>query len=105
MDQWQYLVVLAGCLVITAPLEFFGAGVYRQPRRTARAVLPVAVLFLIWDALAIAADVWTYNPQYITGVHVGFGIPIEELLFFIVIPLCGLLTLNAVTAMLARRQR
>ncbi|MDT5010538.1 MAG: hypothetical protein QOH57_2155 [Mycobacterium sp.] len=105
MDQWQYLVVLAGCLVITAPLEFFGAGVYRQPRRTARAVLPVAVLFLIWDALAIAADVWTYNPQYITGVHVGFGIPIEELLFFIVIPLCGLLTLNAVTAMLARRRR
>jgi lycopene cyclase domain-containing protein len=105
MDQWQYLVVLAGCLVITAPLEFFGAGVYRQPRRTARAVLPVAVLFLIWDALAIAVDVWTYNPQYITGVHVGFGIPIEELLFFIVIPLCGLLTLNAVTAMLARRRR
>ena len=105
MDQWQYLVVLAGCLVITAPLEFFGEGVYRQPRRTARAVLPVAVLFLIWDALAIAADVWTYNSQYITGVHVGFGIPIEELLFFIVIPLCGLLTLNAVTVMLARRQR
>ena len=82
--------------------EFFGEGVYCQPWRTARAVLPVTAVFLIWDAIAIAANVWTYNPRYITGVHIGFGIPLEELLFFIVIPLCGLLTLNAVTAMLTR---
>ena len=32
-DRWQYLIVLGLCLAITAPLEFFGAGVYRQPRR------------------------------------------------------------------------
>jgi lycopene cyclase domain-containing protein len=105
MDRWQYLIVLGACLVLTAPLEFFGEGVYRQPWRTARAVLPVTVVFLIWDAIAIASDVWTYNPRYITGVHVGFGIPLEELLFFIVIPLCALLTLNAVTAMLTRSER
>jgi lycopene cyclase domain-containing protein len=102
-DRWQYLIVLAGCLAITAPLELFGEGVYRQPWRAVRAVLPVTLVFLIWDAIAIAAGVWTYNPRYITGVTVGFGIPLEELLFFIVIPLCGLLTYNAVTAMLARR--
>jgi lycopene cyclase domain-containing protein len=105
MDRWQYLIVLGGCLVVTAPLEFFGEGVYRQPVRTLRAVLPIALLFLVWDALAIAADVWTYNPRYISGIYVGFGIPLEELLFFIVIPLCGLLTYNAVTAMLARLRR
>jgi lycopene cyclase domain-containing protein len=102
VDRWQYLIVLGACLVITAPLEFVGEGVYRQPRRTLRAVLPVALAFLIWDAIAIAANVWAYNPRYISGIHIGFGIPLEELLFFIVIPLCGLLTLNAVTAMLGR---
>lgn len=105
MDQWQYLIVLGGCLAITAPLELFGAGVYRQPVRTLRAVLPVAVIFLIWDAVAIAAEVWSYNPRYVSGVGVGFGVPLEELLFFLVIPLCGLLTYNAVTAMLARLRR
>jgi lycopene cyclase domain-containing protein len=105
MDRWQYLIVLGACLLITAPLEFFGEGVYRQPGRTARAVVPVAVLFLVWDAIAIAADVWTYNPRYITGIRVGFGVPLEELLFFIVIPLCGLLTLNAVQAMLTKFKR
>ena len=102
MDRWQYLIVLGACLAITAPLEFFGPGVYRQPWRTMRAIAPVTLGFLIWDAIAIAADVWSYNPRYISGIRVGFGIPLEELLFFIVIPLCGLLTYNAVTAMLTR---
>ena len=97
MDRWQYLIVLAACLAITAPLELFGAGVYRQPWRTVRAVLPVALVFLIWDAVAIAASVWTYNPRYITGVPSASASRLEELLFFIVIPLCGLLTYNAVT--------
>lgn len=102
MDRWQYLIVLGACLAITAPLELFGEGVYRQPVRTLRAVLPVTLVFVVWDALAIAGGVWTYNPRYITGIRLGFGIPLEELLFFIVIPLCGLLTYNAVTAMLGR---
>ena len=54
MDRWQYLIVLGACLLITAPLELFGSGVYRQSRRAAAAVLPVAVVFLIWDAIAVA---------------------------------------------------
>jgi lycopene cyclase domain-containing protein len=104
MDHWQYLVVLAACLAITAPLELFGAGVYRQAWRTVGAVLPVAAVFIVWDAVAIAAHVWTYSPRYVTGVELPGRIPIEELLFFIVIPLCGLLTYNAVDTILARRR-
>ncbi|WP_343598826.1 lycopene cyclase domain-containing protein [Mycobacterium sp.] len=105
IDRWQYLIVLGLCLVITAPLEFLGPGVYRRPRRLGRAVLPVAAVFVVWDELAVAAGVWTYNPRYVTGVDVGFGMPIEEVLFFVVIPLCGLLTYNAVTGILSRMQR
>jgi lycopene cyclase domain-containing protein len=105
MDHWQYLIVLAACLLITAPLEMFGSGVYRHPRRAAIAVLPVAAVFVVWDAVAIAAHVWTYNPQFVTGVELPARIPIEELLFFIVIPLCGLLTYNAVDTILTRLQK
>ncbi len=105
MDHWQYLLVLAACLAISAPLEFFGAGVYRQIRRTAGAVLPVAVVFVIWDAIAIAAHVWTYNPRYVTGLRLPGQLPIEELLFFLVIPICGLLTYSAVNAILERLRR
>lgn len=105
MDKWQYLLVLAACLLITAPLELFGEGVYRQARRAAAAVLPVAAVFVIWDVVAIFADIWTYNSKYVTGIDIPGVMPIEELLFFIVIPLCGLLTYNAVTAILSRLQR
>ena len=105
MDQWQYLIVLGGCVLITAPLEVFGAGVYRQPVRLLLSVLPVALVFLVWDAIAIAGDVRTYNPRYITGIDVGFSIPLEELLFFIVIPVCGLLTHSAVSTILGFLRR
>jgi lycopene cyclase domain-containing protein len=105
MDHWQYLIVLGACLVITAPLELFGEGVYRQARRAAFAVLPVAAVFVVWDAVAIAAHIWTYNPKHVTGISLPADIPIEELLFFIVIPLCGLFTYNAVDTILTRLSR
>jgi lycopene cyclase domain-containing protein len=102
MDRWQYLLVLAACLVITAPLEFLGPGVYRYAKRTALAVLPVAAVFVFWDLIAITADVWSYNPQYVTGLELPGRMPVEELMFFVVIPLCGLLTYNAVEGLLGR---
>jgi lycopene cyclase domain-containing protein len=99
MDKWQYLLLLGGCLLITLPLEFVGEGVYRHPRRLLRALAPVVAVFLVWDAVAIAAKVWHYNPRYVSGINVPF-MPLEELLFFIVIPLCGLLTYSAVDSVL-----
>ncbi len=104
-DRWQYLILLGLCLLITAPLEFFGPGVYRQGRRAVRAILPVAVVFLVWDSIAIATEVWTYNSAYVTGIDIPPNIPIEEVLFFVVIPLCGLLTYNAVSTILDRSKR
>ena len=101
VDRWQYLIVLGACLLITAPLESFGSGVYRQPRRVAAAVLPVAAVFLIWDAIAVAAHVWSYNPRYILGLILPGQVPLEEVLFFLVIPVCGLLTYSAVNSMLS----
>src|SRR6201994_774091 len=102
MDHYQYLILMAACLVATLPLEALGARVYRQPARLARAVLPVALIFLVWDALAIAGHVWTYNPRYVTGVDLPFRIPVEELVFFLAIPVCGILTFEGVQAV-ARR--
>jgi lycopene cyclase domain-containing protein len=102
MDHYQYLLLMACCLAVTAPLELLGARVYRQPARLARAVLPVAVVFLAWDAIAVTAGVWTYNPAYVTGVRLPFRIPVEELVFFLVVPVCAILTYGCVQATLTR---
>lgn len=99
MDRWQYLLILGGCILITLPLEAFGRGVYRQPLRLLRALTPVLLVFLLWDAVAIALDVWHYNPRFVSGIEMPF-MPLEELLFFIVIPLCALLTYSAVSSVL-----
>lgn len=99
MDRWQYLAVMVACLLLTAPLEYAGAGVYRRPRRLLGALLPVAAVFLCWDAIAAAARVWWYNPAYLTGAHL-LGLPIEEWVFFLVIPVCGVLTFEAVGRLL-----
>lgn len=56
----------------------------------------MAVVFLIWDAIAVTADVWWYNSRYILGLIAPGDLPLEEILFFVVIPLCGLLTYSAV---------
>ncbi|OXM57249.1 lycopene cyclase [Amycolatopsis thailandensis] len=105
MGKAEYLIVLAACVLVTVPLELAGARVYRRPKRLARAVLPMAVVFLIWDALAIAAGVWGYAPEFVTGVMAPFSIPLEEVLFFVVIPVCGVLTYEAVQLTLTAIRR
>ncbi|GGL40010.1 lycopene cyclase domain-containing protein [Nocardia jinanensis] len=105
MDHWHYLFALLCCLALTAPLEFFGAGVYRRPRLLLGALWPAAALFLIWDLVAIAADVWGFNDRYTLGVRLPGAMPLEELLFFAVVPICGLLTFVAVETLLGVRRR
>ncbi len=106
MDRFQYLALMAACLLITLPLELWlSARVYRQPRRLVLAVVPVACVFVAWDLFAIRRDHWTFSPEFTTGVLLPGGIPLEEVVFFLVIPVCGLLTYEAVGTMLRRGRR
>lgn len=105
MDRLQYLILLAGCLLITLPLEpWLGARVYRRPRRLVLALAPMLLIFVTWDLVGIAAGHWTYNARFVSGLGVG-ALPIEEIAFFLVIPLCGLLTYEAVGAVTGRLRR
>lgn len=89
-----YLLVLAACVAVTLPLELvLGVRVYRRPRRLLMTLLPVLAVFTCWDSLAIHAGQWSYHR--LVGVRLG-NVPVEELLFFVVIPLCAVLTLEAV---------
>ncbi len=42
--------------------------------------------FIIWDMLATAAGHWSFNPIYTLGWQLG-ELPVEELLFFVTVPL------------------
>jgi lycopene beta-cyclase len=95
-----YLVLMAACLLVTLPLELvLKAGVYRRPRRWLAALVPVFLVFSCWDWVAVRRGHWTYNPRFTTGIEL-LGLPLEELVFFAVVPTCALLTYQAVARLL-----
>ena len=95
--MWLYFGLLTACLVVTLPLELvLGARVYRRPRRLVLTLVPVVVVFCAWDVLAIRAGHWTWDPRQTVGVLLPWRLPLEELLFFLVVPVCALLTFEAV---------
>jgi len=103
IDHYQYLVLMGACLLITLPLELLvGARVYRRPAALVRALLPVVVVFTVWDIAGIVAGHWSYNAAFVSGVRLMLGMPLEELVFFVVVPICGLLTYEAVGIILRR---
>jgi lycopene cyclase domain-containing protein len=96
MRHLTYLAVLAACLIGTAPLELaVGTRVYARWRRLALALLPGLILGVAWDSYAVRAGHWSFDRRYLTGVSL-LGLPVEEVLFFVVIPICAVLTLEAV---------
>jgi lycopene beta-cyclase len=105
-DQYQYLALMGACVLVTLPLEFvFRARVYRRIQGLIWALLPVVVIFSIWDIFGILRDHWSYNPRFVTGLQLGLGMPVEELVFFVVVPICGLLSYEAVGQVLRLARR
>jgi lycopene cyclase domain-containing protein len=92
-----YLAVLVACLVCALWLEpLLRVGVLRRWRRVLLTLLPVVAVFVVWDLVAIAAGHWWYDGGQIVGVVLPGGLPVEEVLFFIIVPLCAILGFEAV---------
>lgn len=103
MSHFQYLALLVGCLVVTVPLEFaYGFRVWRNPQRLARVLVPGLVIFMLWDAAAIHRGHWTYNDHYLSDVRFG-SLPLEEALFFVIVPTAAISGYEAVRAGLRNR--
>jgi lycopene cyclase domain-containing protein len=103
MRHLAYLVVLAGCSAAALWLEpVLKVNVFRRGRRLVLTVLPVVAVFVVWDLLAIRAGHWSFDPAQTTGVVLPGGLPVDEVLFFVVVPVCAILGFEAVRAVLRR---
>ncbi len=97
MRHLAYLAVLAFCLLGTLPLEvWLGVRVYRRPRRLLLTLLPVVAVFMAWDLYAVSAGHWEFDPAQTVGLVLPGDVPVEELLFFLVVPTCAVLAFEAV---------
>lgn len=100
--HWAYVAMLAFCLAGTLPLvPAFGLSVLRQPRRLLLTIALAGTPFLLWDLYATHAGHWWFDEDQTLPPRVA-GLPLEEIGFFIVIPIVSVLTFEAVTV--ARRR-
>ena len=97
MQRWTYLAVLALVVLATLPLELtLRTRVYARWRRWLVSLTPVLVVFVAWDLYAIDRGQWDFDRRQTIGVVLPGGIPLEEALFFVVVPTASILTLEAV---------
>lgn len=48
-------------------------------------IVSVAIPFIIWDVLFEHMGIWSFNPEYVTGIYI-LNLPLEEWLFFFFVP-------------------
>lgn len=108
MEPWAYLAMLGFVILASWWLEFaFKIRVLRDPKRLGLTLLIVIPVFILWDAVAIAQGHWFFDSEQMLGIMGPFGVPLEEYLFFVIIPIAAVLTWEGVKAFLAlvRRSR
>lgn len=97
MLKWSYMAMLVFTICGSFWLEIaLRVRVLARFKRVVMSIAPIAFLFLCWDAYAIASGHWYFDSKKILGIFGPFSIPLEEFLFFIIIPIAGIMTIEAV---------
>ena len=73
-------------------------GVLKRIYRVILSILPVSIPFIIWDAYAVSNKHWSFDSNQILGIYGPFKIPLEEFLFFIIVPIAAIMTIEGVRA-------
>lgn len=82
----EYLLINIFIIIIPALLIFEGKlKFYKKILPVSVSILIVGTVYIIWDVLAAKAGDWAFNPKYLIGIYL-FGLPLEEILFFITVP-------------------
>lgn len=84
--KYTYLLIDIGTIAGPLALSFDKkVAFYKQWRRLAMPMLLTAAVFIIWDAVFTERGVWWFSHEYTLSYRL-LGLPLEEWLFFIVVP-------------------
>lgn len=90
MSKYMMVLVLSGvvpfCLSFFPPLKF-----YRHVHSLFYSISLVVLIFGAWDIFAAWRGHWQFNPQAVGGIKI-VNLPLEEVLFFVVIPFSCIFT-------------
>lgn len=103
MGEFNYLGVLLFILICAVGVTI--AFKVRAPRfwRTFLIVDSIVLaVYLFWDYWAIEKKIWSIDPGQTVGLKIFGIIPIEEVLFFIIVPLMTIITYLALINLIAK---
>ena len=100
----RYMMVLLFSVAIPflasfwPPLKF-----YRHYRALLFTIGLIVIVFAGWDIFATWRGHWSFNPEGVGRLKV-INLPLEEVLFFVVIPFCSIFTWEAILYLWGKRK-
>lgn len=94
MSKYMLVLVLSISVPLVVsfwpPLKF-----YKNIRALFYSIGIIVVIFGAWDVFATYRGHWYFNPRGVGNIKI-VNLPLEEVLFFVVIPFCCIFTWEAI---------
>ncbi len=94
MENFFYLIYLIVVLFSTLLISYVGK-INIDYKLALKAILPVLIIFVAWDIAATELGHWSFGLDKMLGIVI-VNQPVEELMFFVVIPLFYIIVWEAV---------
>jgi lycopene cyclase domain-containing protein len=97
--------VLILSLVVPLILSFFKPlKIYSNVKALVMTIGAVLLVYGGWDVYAVYRRHWDFSPEGVWNLRI-INLPIEEALFFVIIPFCCIFTWEALNYLLARKKK
>ncbi|MEO5635029.1 MAG: lycopene cyclase domain-containing protein [Candidatus Paceibacterota bacterium] len=82
----EYLIILLIILLATIAIEYkYDIHLYHSRKERFIVVLHIFLLGMLWDYFAVYRHHWIFPGDGLIGIRI-YGLPIEEFLFFLIVP-------------------
>ena len=96
MRHFAYLAVIIFVAICALGINLgFRLKSFKLFPALAKTQIAILVIYLSWDSWAIARDNWFFDKRQILDIDLLPKVPIEEVLFFIVVPLATIFSYQA----------
>jgi len=94
MSEYMVVLILSGIIPFVLsfwpPLKF-----YRNIRALLLSISLIVIIYGAWDIYATWRGHWWFRPESVWSLRI-INLPLEEVLFFVVIPFCCIFTWEAI---------